>query len=132
MASLQTERRNARAQALGYRNYYDYRVHDNGRISPDQPALTGADLARARGHRGYRDFIINVAPGDNVSLDDVGPRNALGQYQWVDVSVADGITGDETVYRIRGRRISDLIDSIEDLEDEGVTFSPAYGITTGE
>lgn len=131
MASPTTEARNARAQALGYRNYYDYRIHDNGRIPPEESSLQGSDLTRARGHRGYMDLRAALGEGDLVSVSDVGPRNRLGQYQWVDVSVADA-NGDETVYTIRGSRISDLIDDIEDLEYEGVTFSPAYGLTTGE
>lgn len=50
------QRRNARAKALGYRNYYDYRAHDNGRIPPEQPALKGAELTRARGHASAGDL----------------------------------------------------------------------------
>jgi hypothetical protein len=44
------QRRNARAIGLGYRNYYDYRAHDNGRLPPSAPALRGDELERARGH----------------------------------------------------------------------------------
>lgn len=50
------QKRNARAKALGYRNYYDYRAHDNGRIPPERPALKGPELARARGHASAADL----------------------------------------------------------------------------
>lgn len=61
MASSAWERRNARARALGYRNYYDYRVHDFGRQPASAPAATGEDLARLRGHRGERDLLRYLA-----------------------------------------------------------------------
>lgn len=74
------DKRNARAQALGYRNYYDYRVHDNGRIAPERRPLRGERLTRARGHRGAADFRTLLQSGrvDLLTMIDV-ERNAAGQ-----------------------------------------------------
>jgi hypothetical protein len=51
------QRRNARAVELGYRNYYDYRAHDNGRLPPDAPRLSGDELTRSRGHASGADLV---------------------------------------------------------------------------
>lgn len=46
------EKRNATAKARGYRNYYDYRMHDYGRRPPGQPPDQGTLAKRRRGVRG--------------------------------------------------------------------------------
>lgn len=98
--------RDLRAQAKGYRSYYDYRAHDNGRIPPGQPRLSGERLARARGHRSFAAFLrLGGREGALVFTDQKGPRNAKGQYQWVDLKVVDP-SGRERVFRLRGPQAS--------------------------
>lgn len=46
------DKRNAAARAKGYRNYYDYRLHDYGKIPPAAPKETGTVAKRRRGTRG--------------------------------------------------------------------------------
>ena len=64
MASAAWEGRNARARALGYRNYYDYRVHNFGRIPAGESAPTGEERQRLRGHRGAADVESVLRSGD--------------------------------------------------------------------
>jgi hypothetical protein len=47
--SARTKRDNARARKLGYKSYYDYRIHDNGRVPPGR-AVPAGQRSRLRGH----------------------------------------------------------------------------------
>jgi hypothetical protein len=94
------ERRDERARAQGYRGYYDYRAHDNGRLPPDQPKLRGEALSRARGHRGAADLERSMRPGMLVFVEG-SERNKDGTYKWVDIRTVDE-QGRETTYRLRG------------------------------
>lgn len=82
MASTAWQKRNAAARAKGYRNYYDYRAHDFGRMAPGTPAAKGERLRRLRGHAGPGDLrralrsgrveLINaVQTGDDPPTFDV-------------------------------------------------------------
>src|SRR4051812_22148218 len=62
------DKRNTRARQLGYRNYYDYRLHDNGRVPPGPIKLSTAARARRRGHRGRSDFLASLGEGDLILL----------------------------------------------------------------
>lgn len=59
MASTAWERRNARAQALGFRNYYEQRT----RQTPGDPKPSRETLRRRRGHAGPRDLEKLVTSG---------------------------------------------------------------------
>ena len=86
MASQSWERRNAHARALGFRNYYDYRVHDFGR-SPSR--LGGEALRAARGHAGAADLerLLRTGKVAVLSQEPVGDRDAKGRYREVRVAV---------------------------------------------
>lgn len=63
MASSAWQKRNAAARAKGYRNYYDYRAHDFGRMAPGTPRASGERLRRLRGHAGVGDLNRAVRSG---------------------------------------------------------------------
>lgn len=127
------EQRNARAQALGYRNYYDYRLHDNGRIAPGPLRLTPAERARRRGHRGRADFLASLGEGDLIILPfglsavefDEGARDGEGAYVEIVKLVIDGETGREREYTLRNLTRDELIDTIEEEQRRGAVFSPS-------
>lgn len=107
MASSSWERRNARARAAGYRNYYDYRAHGFGAKPPDAPRARGEELARLRGHRSAADLRTLVASG-RVELVKVDPQQRdpkTGQWKRGDliVTLSDGT---ERTFRLSGRQLT--------------------------
>lgn len=120
-----SEQRNRLAQAKGYTSYYDYRAHDNGRLPPGSPGLRGEALGRARGHRSLSDFLRSGSrEGVLVFTDNKGPRNAKGQYQWVDLKVVTP-EGQERVYRLRGKQASraNLKRAVKELSAAGAVIA---------
>jgi hypothetical protein len=127
------ERRDARARALGYENYYDYRLHDNGRLPPGPIEMSPAERARRRGHRGRLDFLRSLGEGDliimpyglsSVEFDD-DARGGEGAYVEIVKLVIDGDTGADRTYILRNLTRDELADTIEEEERRGVIFSPA-------
>lgn len=118
--------RNARARAEGYRNAYDRRVHDNGRIPPSEPPVKGEQLSRARGHRSGADLKRDVGFGDVVSVWTYGPRDREGRYKWVDMLLLTA-DGKERIYRLRGRQITaaNLDTLTQAIDASGAVVSPA-------
>ncbi len=104
MASASWDARNARARALGYSSYYDYRAHDNGRLAPSAPRLRGQALARSRGHRSLADLRQLIRSGRAVEVLPVGlERDSKGRYKVIDVLVlVEG--GAERHFVLRGRQ----------------------------
>lgn len=98
--SERTARDNARAQALGYRDYYDYRVHGYGAVPPGEPVTP--EMRRAyRGHAGLTDLVraINRPRGRPIEVQPMGlNRGADGRWQTIlVVAVFRSTTGQ--VYR---------------------------------
>lgn len=88
MASPAYERRNELARARGYRNYYDYRIHDNGRIPAGEPPLQGGARARARGHTGRSDFLRLIRANPDAYVLPVGLRRwPNGQWALIHILV---------------------------------------------
>ncbi len=108
MASAAWDRRNARARALGYEGYYDYRAHDNGRLPPGAPRLRGAALARSRGHRSVADLERLVrSRGTELVVIPVGlDRDAKGRWKTIDVLVLLP-DGSERHFVLRGRQAAE-------------------------
>lgn len=104
MASPAYERRNARARALGYESYYDYRIHNHGRIAAGEPAPGGEARARLRGHRGAADLARELPAGSVLVPIDQQRDPATGRLKWVEVEV-DGPDGSRRRYRLRGRQL---------------------------
>ena len=128
MASPAYERRNAAARAKGYRSYYDYRAHDNGRIPPTQPRLRGEGLRRARGHAGASDLRRAVKPGTLiVATPDASSRRKDGTYGRVMVT-AIGEDGSEREFVLQGAALKpDALDKLmADLSAAGAIASPTY------
>lgn len=127
MATAAYLRRNARARALGYRSYYDYRAHDNGKLPPDAPRLRGARLRRARGHASAADLVRGSGPGTLVTaVPDPTSRQADGTYSRVYITAIDD-DGADREYLLRGAALSQsAIDRlVGDLDARGAVFSPS-------
>jgi len=121
------QRRNERARSLGYRNYYDYRIHNHGRLPPSAAAPTGADRARLRGHRATEDLLRTLRPGDVIvvpeGLQSI-PKDARGRYSKIEVLVLreDGRSERFTIRRATYDRVTRIL---ERMAASGAMFSPA-------
>lgn len=127
MASAAYERRNARARALGYRSYYDYRAHDNGKIPPAAPRLRGEALRRARGHAGAADLTRAMRPGALITATpDPTSRRTDGTYARIHVTVI-GEDGSERDYMLRTATLKpgQLDAIIAAAGAAGAVFSPS-------
>lgn len=122
MASANWERRNARARSLGYDSYYDYRAHDNGRLPPSEPRLSGEPLARSRGHRSAADLETLLRRGQVELVNTVTTIDAKGN-RVVDVLVLTA-DGGQREFRLRGDRPQRIGQMIDDL---GVDAPPLVG-----
>lgn len=126
MASSAWERRNASARAAGYRNYYDYRAHDYGRLPASAERLTGEPLARARGHRSIADLERLVA-GGRVEIATVIPAGdpdpKTGRYKSVEVVVIDS-NGRERRFVMKGQQASSA--NMGRIKDSFVTGGVLY------
>ena len=120
-------RRDERARALGYKGYYDYRAHDNGRLAPDAPRLSGQPLARARGHVGAEDLVRDIREGDVVTLIDGVDAIEIddrGRYVLIRKRVLS-FTGRAREYSLRNLTKAQLVALIKREVAAGATFSPA-------
>jgi len=128
--SERTARDNARARELGYRSYYDYRLHGSGRIPPGTPPppAGSAERAAARGHRGAEDLVRSLRPGDVIILPDGLPsitRNGrTGNYERIRVLVVKE-NGTEQRFTIRRASYERIAGLLERMAAKGAMFSPA-------
>ena len=127
--SVRTARDNERARALGYRSYYDYRLHGSGRIPPDQapPARGTPERAALRGHRGLADFERSLRPGDVILLPDglasIG-KTSTGAYSRIRVLVIKE-DGSEQRFTIRRATYQRMVAMLNTAAAAGAIFSPA-------
>lgn len=122
--SERTARDNARARALGYASYYDWRAHGSGRVPPDQPRLSGAALARARGHDSRADLQDAVRADSLVAVSGFS-RGADGRFTSINLTHVKP-DGSERQYTIRGAALQRdrLIELLAELDDLDVTVDP--------
>ena len=135
MASAAYERRNARARELGYRSYYDYRAHDNGKLPPSAPRLAGEEQRRARGHAGAADIRKDVKPGQLMLIaPDPTSRRKDGSYSRITITlvgIAEGEPDREYLLRGDAARPENLERLIADLIAAGAVFSPSPSLDVG-
>lgn len=120
-------RRNERARALGYRNYYDYRIHRNGELPPSEPPPVGEERQRLRGHRGLQDFLDAIREGSVISLvSHISriERRPNGRYKQIDkmLLLPDGT---QRIFTLRNLTREQLLGAIADESARGATWSPA-------
>ena len=122
------EERNAAARAKGYKNYYDYRAHNYGRIPPEKPKLSGERLARAAGRAGPAALRKALTSGE-AELVIVTPtqRNRAGQFTQVSIDVTNA-NGDSRTYWIDD--LDWLADWWDEADDDFVLLD-AYNVTGG-
>lgn len=122
MASAQWEKRNARARALGYDSYYDYRAHDYGRLAPSAPRASGDLLASLRGHRSASDLKRLLRSGRVDLVNTVSTIDNKGKLV-VDV-LATLDDGSQREFRLRGAQVIALGAFIDDM---GTDAPPLVG-----
>jgi hypothetical protein len=103
VASVSWQKRNARARALGFRNYYDYRAHGYGQ---SRERLTGEALAKLRGHRSAADLEGLLRRGRVATMiqEPIGERDPQGRYGSVKITVQLA-NGDQRSFTLRGRQL---------------------------
>lgn len=121
------QRRNERARAAGYRNYYDQRLHAGRPPGADLPPKGSAERARLRGHRGTADLVRSLRPGDVIVVPNGLPdivKDAKGRYAKVEVMVLrdDGSTDRFTMRR---RTYEQMAGTLEQMAAKGAMFSPS-------
>lgn len=104
MPSDAWDRRNANARAKGYTSYYDYRIHNYGRIPAGTPAPGGIARARLRGHTSLADLERAIRGAQSVLPTGSG-RDSKGRYTRVDVAVIYP-NGKVRYFVLRGRAAS--------------------------
>ena len=128
MASPAVERRNARARAAGFRNYYEQRIRGGVRKAvPGSPRPTGEALARARGHRGHADAIRAIPRAQSASITGMG-RDSSGRFTKIAVILVDD-QGDSVTYSFDWDE-DDLEALIDELDDHDVPYV-AYPTAAG-
>lgn len=126
-------RRNERARSLGYRDYYDYRLHDSGRLPPGPLELTPEERARRRGHRGTADFLRSLGEGDLIIMPmglssivfDEHARRGVGAFEEIVKTVIYAASGRERTFALRNLARNELIDTILEEQRRGAIFSPS-------
>lgn len=119
------DRRNARARAKGYRNYYDYRIHGSGTIPPSvevTPEMRDVN----RGHRSLQDFATALGSGRVHSLTPIGgSRDEAGRYTSIRFTVTFN-NGRTRTYRLSGRQLSrnNLQRILELIERQNIDYLP--------
>lgn len=123
--------RNAKARSLGYRNYYDYRIHGYGKIAQSEE-IQGVELSMARGHRSRSEMLDMIEEGDNVVVWRTGDRDRLGRYTSVDFLVKKQ-NGDEELFRLtRGQlTVPELEYLIGEIDLLGGVTSPSPSFDIG-
>lgn len=102
------KRRTARARLLGYRSYYDYRIHNYGELPPERK-VSPSMRERLRGHRSYRDLVFaleRLPAGAQVAPMGLGRDPASGRWQGVSFLLLYP-DGREREYVLRGRQASE-------------------------
>lgn len=126
-------KRNQRAQALGYTSYYDYRLHDNGRLPPGPVVVSREERARRRGHRGTTDFLRSLGEGDLIIMPlgissiifDENARGGVGAYEEIVKTVVYATSGRERTFALRNITRAELIATIKEEQRRGAIFSPS-------
>lgn len=119
MASSAWQKRNAAARAKGYRNYYDYRAHDFGKMPPGTPRASGEKLRRLRGHASTSDLNRAIASG-RVELVNVVQTGSDPPTFDVLVVMSDG---SQRRYTLKGEQA--VARFTRQLEAEGPDGEPA-------
>lgn len=126
-------RRNERARSLGYASYYDYRIHDSGRIPAGKPPVPKGKRADVRGHgSGGRGFLQRLHEGDLIMLSElisdietyVG-RDGVERLRDYSKIVVPEDGGPTRHHRFRRQTRAELRDLIEAETARGATFSLA-------
>jgi hypothetical protein len=97
------ERRNERARAKGYKSYYDYRAHNQGKLPPSAPRASGAALRRLRGHASRADLISGLRE-DTLIVAAGYERDAAGRFKQLDLQLVDE-RGRTSEFTLRGRQL---------------------------
>lgn len=130
MASAYWQARNRRAQALGYKNYYDYRAHGYGAQPPQAPRATGERLRRLRGHAAAAGLAATAASGRvELAIVEPGSKGKDGKYDSARI-VLTLDDGSERVYWLRGKALDkERAHALgKAIRDGGAVMLDSYGL----
>lgn len=119
MASPAWEKRNEAARRKGYKNYYDYRVHNYGK---SKQKATGARLRMLRGHASTADLKQTLKNARSVVV--VGKHSdKSGRWDQFDFLVTDA-SGDTDMFALRGSQATrgKLKSLVEFMESGNIPF----------
>lgn len=116
------QRRNREAQAKGYRNYYDYRIHDYGKRPPAEPVQKGKRARKSGAHTAAA-FKRALKTPDRLSLIVEAPRKRGPGGEWQQIAfVAITSKGEIREYYIDVDDQDDLDYWHDLIDDAGVDF----------
>lgn len=122
------DRRNARARAAGFKNYYEQRIRGGvEQARPSTPRPEGEELSRMRGHRGPADLEQLLASGRVEMVTAIAPsggRDDKGRWRAIDwrITLDDGSDKDFTIRAsITPEQLNRLRDAIR---DQGILYLP--------
>lgn len=130
MASSYWERRNERARAAGYKNYYDYRAHGYGATPPEAERFKGERLRRLRGHAGAADLAAVVRSGRiELAIVDPGSKDKDGRYRSARI-VLTLDDGSERIFWLRGKALdSERARTLgQAIRGSGAVLLDSYGL----
>lgn len=126
--SARTAHDNARARRLGYKDYYDYRLHDNGKIPASKPLPPRGQRGEQRGHAGgLRKFLKELKPGDIIVMPDgLAAVDLDKQDRFREVrKLVLKEDGRAPVYVLKRLTYDRMVRLIEQEEERGATWSPS-------
>lgn len=106
MASAYWQGRNRKAQAQGYKDWYDYRMHGYGATPPSAPRPTGERARQLRGHAGPAALRREADRAALVIVDPEQRDPKTGQWQAARIVVTD-VRGNERQYLLRKQHLRD-------------------------
>ena len=121
------QRRQARARAAGYRNYYDYRLHLYGRRPPEEEVPRGERMRRA-GKRGPASLRAALRHPERIALIIEVPTQSEATGQWTRMTYVTTFTdGRIEEYGIDIDEPDDLDYWRDEIDDAEIEFMPYAG-----
>lgn len=116
------EKRNRAAKAKGYRNYYDYRIHDYGKRPPDEPVQKGQRAEKAGSHSKAA-FKRLLKKPERISLIVEAPRKRGPDGEWQQIAfLAITTKGEIREFYVDVDDVDELDYWHDLIDDAGVDF----------
>lgn len=122
------QKRNAAAQAKGYRNYYDYRIHQYGKRPASEEPPTGEERRRLEGKRGRASLRAALRKPDRIALIVEVPEATPRTGQWDQMRFIVTFTdADIREYLVDWDDVDYWHEEFDDLDIDFVAYASATG-----